>query len=149
MLQTILLVVMILISLAMTGLILLQKSEGGALGMGGGPSGFMTARGAGNLLTQLTWGLGTAFFICAIALTVVGNLERRTESLIDADAVGAIALDPPAGEAPAQTPAAATPLPGQSTAAAAPSLDDLEASLPAVTAPVPAPAAAPQPAPAE
>ncbi|MFN5482327.1 MAG: preprotein translocase subunit SecG, partial [Brevundimonas sp.] len=87
MLQTILLVVMILISLAMTGLILLQKSEGGALGMGGGPSGFMTARGAGNLLTQLTWGLGAAFFVCAIALTVVGNLERRTESLIDADAV--------------------------------------------------------------
>lgn len=147
MLQTILLVVMILISLAMTGLILLQKSEGGALGMGGGPSGFMTARGAGNLLTQLTWGLGAAFFACAIALTVVGNLERRTESLIDADAVGAIALDPPAGEPSA--PAAPAPLPGQAPAAAAPSLDDLEASLPAVAAPAPAPAAAPQPAPAE
>ena len=147
MLQTILLVVMILISLAMTGLILLQKSEGGALGMGGGPSGFMTARGAGNLLTQLTWGLGAAFFVCAIALTVVGNLERRTESLIDADAVGAIALDPPAGETPA--PAAAAPLPGQAPTAAPPSLDDLEASLPAVAAPAPAPAAAPQPAPAE
>lgn len=145
MLQTILLVVMILISLAMTGLILLQKSEGGALGMGGGPSGFMTARGAGNLLTQLTWGLGAAFFACAIALTVVGNLERRTESLIDADAVGAIALDPPAGETSAL--AAPAPLPGQAPADAAPSLDDLEASLPAVAAP--APAAAPQPAPAE
>ena len=147
MLQTILLVVMILISLAMTGLILLQKSEGGALGMGGGPSGFMTARGAGNLLTQLTWGLGAAFFVCAIALTVVGNLERSTESLIDADAVGAIALDPPAGETSA--PATPAPLPGQAPAAAAPSLDDLEASLPAVAAPAPAPAAAPQPAPAE
>jgi len=146
MLQTILLVVMILISLAMTGLILLQKSEGGALGMGGGPSGFMTARGAGNLLTQLTWGLGAAFFVCAIALTVVGNLERSTESLIDADAVGAIALDAPTGE----TPAAAAPAPAAAPGTGAgPSLDDLEASLPAVAAPAPAPAAAPQPAPAE
>ena len=55
MLQTILLVIMILISIALTGVILLQRSEGGALGMGGGPSGFMTARGAGNLLTKTTW----------------------------------------------------------------------------------------------
>ena len=51
MLQTILLVAMIIISVALAGVILLQRSEGGALGMGGGPSGFMTARGAGNLLT--------------------------------------------------------------------------------------------------
>ena len=46
MLQTILLVAMILISITLAGVILLQRSEGGALGMGGGPSGFMTARGA-------------------------------------------------------------------------------------------------------
>ena len=49
MLQTILLVAMILISVSLTAVILLQRSEGGALGMGGGPSGFMTARGAGTL----------------------------------------------------------------------------------------------------
>ena len=58
MLQTILLVVMILIGLALTGVVLLQRSEGGALGMGGGGNSFMTARGAGNLLTTLTWWLG-------------------------------------------------------------------------------------------
>ncbi|MFC0632679.1 preprotein translocase subunit SecG [Brevundimonas balnearis] len=143
MLQTILLVVMILISLAMTGVILLQRSEGGALGMGGGPSGFMTARGAGNLLTQVTWILGALFFVCAIALTIVGNLERRSGSIIDADAVGAIALDAPSAEAPA----AAAPQPDAPAAGqAAPSLDDLEASLPAASV---APAPAAQPAPAE
>ena len=45
-----LLVIQIIVALALTGVILLQRSEGGALGMGGGPSGFMTARGAGDLI---------------------------------------------------------------------------------------------------
>lgn len=137
MLQTILLVAMILISVALTGVILLQRSEGGALGMGGGPSGFMTARGAGNLLTRATSILAILFFLCAIALTVAGNMERKaSRSIIDAGAVGSIAVGgqpaAPAAEAPAST-APAQP--------AAPSLDDLEASLPATpTAPASAPA---------
>lgn len=135
MLQTILLVVMIVISIALTGVVLLQKSEGGALGMGGGPSGFMTARGAGNLLTVLTWWLGGAFGACAILLTIVGNMERNSASVIDANSVGSIAIDSapaaPAQQAPAQT-APAQP--------AAPSLDDLEASLPTAGAPASSPA---------
>nr|WP_303695764.1 preprotein translocase subunit SecG [Brevundimonas subvibrioides] len=136
MLQTILLVAMIIISIALSGVILLQRSEGGALGMGGGPSGFMTARGAGNLLTTTTWWLGALFVICAISLTIVGNMERASRSVVDADAVGSIALDtaPAAGQqtAPAETAPAAP---------SAPSLDDLEASLPtAGSAPAPAPA---------
>ena len=133
MLQNILLVVMILISVALTGVVLLQKSEGGALGMGGGPSGFMTARGAGNLLTVATWWLGGAFGACAIALTIVCNLDRSAASIIDADSVGSIAVD--------SQPAPAQQAPAQQTPAqpAAPSLDDLEASLPTAGAPAPAP----------
>jgi len=138
MLQTILLVVMILISVALTGVVLLQRSEGGALGMGGGPSGFMTARGAGNLLTTVTWWLAAAFFACAIGLTILGNVQRGNASVIDAKAVGSIAVDQaPAQTAPAQAPAT------QPVAPKAPSLDDLEASLPtagaapAQTAPAP------------
>lgn len=135
MLQTILLVVMILISLALTGVILLQRSEGGALGMGGGPSGFMTARGAGSLLTITTWWLGAGFVICAISLTILGNVERSNRSVVDADAVGSIALD----TAPS-TPTAPVTNPTTPTRPAAPSLDDLEASLPtAGVAPAPAP----------
>ena len=121
MLQTILLVVMILIGLALTGVVLLQRSEGGALGMGGGGNSFMTARGAGNLLTKATWALGFLFALCAISLTIVGNMERGSSSILDAATVGSIDLDA------AQTPAAEQP-----TAPAAPtgpSLDDLEASL--------------------
>ena len=134
MLQTILLVAMILISVSLTAVILLQRSEGGALGMGGGPSGFMTARGAGNLLTRATSVLAVLFFICAISLTIAGNFARGSRSVIDADAVGAIAVGNEQQTAPA-APAAPTPV-----APVAPSLDDLEASLPAASAPAPAPA---------
>lgn len=143
MLQTILLVAMILISVALAGVILLQRSEGGALGMGGGPSGMMTARGAGNLLTQTTWILAILFFLCAIGLTVLGNVERSNRSIVDADAVGELAAPPPSQQAPAQDPTA--PSPAQP---AAPSLQDLESSLAGASA-QPAPAAPAQQAPAQ
>lgn len=133
MLQTILIVVMILIGLAMTGVVLLQRSEGGALGMGGGGgNNFMTARGAGNLLTTLTWWLGGAFAACAIALTIVGNMERGSRSVLDVGTVGSIDVT-----APQTTGQAAGEVPGQTAPAApaGPTLDDLEASLPASQAP--------------
>ncbi|HEV2082621.1 MAG TPA: preprotein translocase subunit SecG [Brevundimonas sp.] len=144
MLQTILLVAMILISLSLTAVVLLQRSEGGALGMGGGPSGMMTARGAGNLLTTTTWWLAGLGIVCAISLTIVGNMSRGSGSIIDADAVGALAAPTtPAAEAGAEGAAAeagATP----AAPAATPSLGDLEADLaspaPATTPANPAPA---------
>jgi preprotein translocase subunit SecG len=137
MLQTILLVAMILISVALAGVILIQRSEGGALGMGGGPSGFMTARGAGNLLTVTTWWLAGAFFACAVGLTIVGNMDRARQSIVDPDAVGAL-VAPPSGASNA--PAAPATAPAQP---AGPSLDDFLSSAPAAD---PAPA---QPAPAQ
>lgn len=138
MLQTILLVAMILISVALAGVILIQRSEGGALGMGGGPSGFMSASGAGNLLTKTTWVLAGLFFACAIALTIVGNVVRSNQSIVDPDAVGALAA-PPAGAQPQQQPQTPTP-----AAPAAPSLQDLESSVTGS-----APAATPPAAPAQ
>ncbi|MBU3969210.1 MAG: preprotein translocase subunit SecG [Alphaproteobacteria bacterium] len=138
MLQTILLVAMILISVALAGVILIQRSEGGALGMGGGPSGFMTARGAGNLLTKTTWVLATLFFLCAIGLTILGNIERSNRSIVDADAIGELIAPTTPNAAPAVDPAA----PAQP---AAPSLQNLESSLSGLSSD-PAPAAAPAPA---
>lgn len=139
MLQTILLVAMILISVTLAGVILIQRSEGGALGMGGGPSGFMTARGAGNLLTVTTWWLAAAFFACAIGLTILGNVDRASRSIVDADAVGEL-LAPTTPSAPAADPTAPV-------RPAAPSLQDLESSLSGLSA---APTSEPaQPAPAE
>ena len=139
MLQTILLVAMIIISVALAGVILIQRSEGGALGMGGGPSGFMTARGAGNLLTKTTWVLATLFFLCAIGLTILGNVERSNRSIVDVDAVGELM-------APATPAAGAAADPAAPAQPAAPSLQNLESSLSGISAaPAPAPA---QPAPA-
>jgi preprotein translocase subunit SecG len=139
MLQTILLVTMILISVALAGVILIQRSEGGALGMGGGPSGFMTARGAGNLLTKTTWVLATLFFACAVGLTILGNVERSNRSIVDPDAVGELI-------APTTPSTAPTAAPGAPAQADAPSLQNLESSLAGVSAePDSAPA---QPAPA-
>jgi protein translocase, SecG subunit len=135
MLQTILLVAMILISVALTAVVLLQRSEGGALGMGGGPSGMMTARGAGNFLTTTTWWLAVLFFACAIALTIAGNFSRSSSSVVDTDAVRGLAIDPTQQSAPV-TPTEAAPV--APVTPSTPTLDDLESSLgtaPSSTAP--------------
>lgn len=145
MLQTILLVAMILISVALAGVILIQRSEGGALGMGGGPSGFMTARGAGNLLTRATWILAGLFFVCALSLTILGNVQRSNTSVVDAASVGELAAPPSSSQPQEQAPAAA---PG---ASAQPTFQDLESSLSGSSAPAATPASPPpaQPAPAK
>jgi len=119
MLFGILLTAQVLICAVMGGLILIQRSEGGALGMGGGPSGFMSARGAGNLLTKLTWVFAALLFANSLGMTVVGNLDAHGTSIVDqADA----------NKAPVT--ALATPLTSTATSAAsstssAPSLNDL------------------------
>lgn len=70
--QTVLLVVHLIIALLLIGVILLQKSEGGALGIGGGGGGnLFSARGVGNALTRTTAFLALAFFITSISLTLL------------------------------------------------------------------------------
>ena len=79
-----LLVLHILIALALVGVILLQKSEGGALGMGGGGmSGFMTGRSTANLLTRATAILAAAFMLTSIFLVVLNNRQQAPRSIID------------------------------------------------------------------
>src|SRR6266404_8308852 len=74
----------VLIAIALVGVILLQKSEGGALGMGGGGmSGFMTGRSTANLLTRTTAILAALFFGTSILLVVLGNATRAPRSIID------------------------------------------------------------------
>lgn len=123
MLLTFLLVVEILVSLALVGVVLLQRSEGGALGMGGGPSGFMTARGAGDLLTRTTWILGSLFFIIAMVLTVLSGKQSGASSVVDRLNVNSIDPNtlnqpqtPPAGGAQPQAPAPAPSAPAPLTA---------------------------------
>jgi preprotein translocase subunit SecG len=74
MLLNILLTIHIIVCIALIGVILLQRSEGGAFGMGGGGGGgFMTARGAGDLLTRTTAILAGIFFILSLALTLLSG----------------------------------------------------------------------------
>ena len=74
--QTVLIVIHIFVVLALIGVVLLQKSEGGALGMGGG-SGFMTSRGSGNVLTKTTAILAGIFFATSLLLSIVAGLGRQ------------------------------------------------------------------------
>jgi preprotein translocase subunit SecG len=130
MLLNILLAVEILVSLILVAIVLLQRSEGGALGMGGGPSGFMTARGAGDLLTRLTWIFGGLFFFLALALTLLAGRERGASSVVDRLKVNA--LDPSTlNQPPASQPPAGTAQPGSPTGAPAP----LQAPTPTVRNP--------------
>ena len=136
---SILLTVQIIICLAMIGLILLQRSEGGALGMGGGPSGLVSARGAGNLLTRSTGILAIAFFINCIALTFVGQQASTKKSVVDMVGSENLTLDPTKMAAPQQPQGAQA---ASSASSAQPSLTQ----LPQPTAQVaPAATAAPKP----
>lgn len=79
----VLLVVHLLITISMVGIILLQRSEGGALGIGGGGGGFMSGRAAGNLLTRSTAVLATVFFATSIFLAILANQSSGPSSLMD------------------------------------------------------------------
>lgn len=78
---TLILLIHFFLSAGLIGLILMQRSEGGALGMGGGPGGLMSGRGAASLLTRSTSILAAGFFITSILLTVVSNRGAPTSVL--------------------------------------------------------------------
>jgi preprotein translocase subunit SecG len=80
--STILLVIHLMIAVAMIILILLQRSEGGALGIGGNSAnGLMTGRGIGDALSRSTGILAGIFFLTSIGLTVLGTMENKTSIL--------------------------------------------------------------------
>jgi preprotein translocase subunit SecG len=81
---TVLLIIHVMIALALIGVVLLQRSEGGALGMGGGGGGggFMTGRGAANFLTRVTAGLAAAFFTTSLILSLVAS-QPAQRSILD------------------------------------------------------------------
>ncbi|MGC2199877.1 MAG: preprotein translocase subunit SecG [Stellaceae bacterium] len=102
-----LLAIHILIAIALVGVILLQKSEGGALGIGGGGmSGFMTGRSTANLLTRATAVLAAAFMTTSVMLVVLNNRERAPRSILEQGVPASPAI-PSAPTTPAapQTPA--------------------------------------------
>jgi preprotein translocase subunit SecG len=80
--QTVLIVIHLMVVIALVAVVLLQRSEGGALGVGGG-SGFMTGRGQANVLTRATAILATLFFATSLALTILANLNRAPKSILE------------------------------------------------------------------
>ncbi|MDI4658040.1 preprotein translocase subunit SecG [Xanthobacter autotrophicus] len=85
--QTVLIVIHLMVVLALIGVVLIQRSEGGGLGIGGGgggggAGGFFTARGSANLLTRVTAILALIFFITSLALTIVAGWGRAPRSIL-------------------------------------------------------------------
>lgn len=86
----VLIVAYLLIVVALIGVILIQRSEGGGLGIGSSSTGLISVRGSANLLTRTTAILAALFFATAIGLTILSELDRGTQSILDlaADSVG-------------------------------------------------------------
>lgn len=124
--QTVLIVIHLMIVLALVGVVLIQRSEGGGLGIGGG-SGFMSARGTANALTRTTAILAGLFFVTSLGLGILARYESKPTDILDripagtSQGQGSNVLDQlpgaapvaPAtnGTAPATTPAAPKPDP--------------------------------------
>jgi len=83
---TVLLVLFLLVTLALIGVILVQRSEGGGLGVGStqGMGAYMTGRGTANLLTRATAVLGTVFMVLALVLAMLGKGQAPRSSILDA-----------------------------------------------------------------
>ncbi|MCS6932804.1 MAG: preprotein translocase subunit SecG [Acetobacteraceae bacterium] len=98
---TFLLVVHLLITLALIGIVLVQRSEGGGLGIGSsqGMGAFMSGRGTANLLTRTTAILGTAFFVVALLLALITRGTSQQGSILVAPAPTAPAPAAPAAPA--------------------------------------------------
>lgn len=120
--QTVLIVVHLMIVIALVGVVLIQRSEGGGLGIGGG-SGLMSARGTANALTRTTAILAALFFLTSLGLGIMTRFEAKPTDILDRisggkaapsgnilDQLPGAATTPaqPAGQAPAQ-PANGTP----------------------------------------
>src|SRR6478609_7664031 len=96
-----LLIVQTLVAASLVGVILMQRSEGGGLGVGGSSSGFMTARGAADFLTRATAVLGGLFIILSIVLAAIAGASREPTK-VDTSLANQVAPGP---TAPATTPA--------------------------------------------
>lgn len=107
MLASVLLVLHLMIAAALVGVVLLQRSEGGALGIGGGGGGFLTGRGTANLLTRTTAGLAAAFFVTSLLLSFAAQRASAPTSLFGRDSGAPISV--PGVPAPRVEPGAAKP----------------------------------------
>jgi preprotein translocase subunit SecG len=81
--QSVLIVIHILIVIALVAVVLLQRSEGGALGAGGGTGNFMTGRGQANALSRATAVLATLFFATSLLMSIIAGWSRAPHSILE------------------------------------------------------------------
>ena len=98
-----LLIVQTLIAVSLIGVILMQRSEGGGLGVGGSSSGFMTARGAADFLTRSTAVLGGLFIVLSIVMAAIAGATRQPTKIDTSLANSTAALEQPKQAPPTQT----------------------------------------------
>ena len=86
----VLLVIHLILAFSLVVVVLLQRSEGGALGIGGGTmGGLMTPRGSANLLTRATGVIAACFIVTSISLAILASADRKPTSIIDQPAAAA------------------------------------------------------------
>ena len=91
----VILVIHLFIAIALVGVVLLQRSEGGALGMGGGTmGGLMTTRGSANLLTRITAALAAAFMTTSIVLAILAGSTQPQRSIMEQPAPRSAPAEP-------------------------------------------------------
>jgi preprotein translocase subunit SecG len=95
--ETIILVIHLILALAIIGLVLVQKSTGGGLGIGGGAGDFATARGTANALTKMTTYFALAFFCTSMTLAWMAG-HRGNDSVLDALEANQATIEMPADE---------------------------------------------------
>ncbi|TPI67992.1 preprotein translocase subunit SecG [Mesorhizobium sp. B3-1-3] len=146
--ETVLIVVHLMVVLALVGVVLLQRSEGGGLGIGGG-SGFMTARGAANALTRATAILAAAFFVTSLALSIIARYGEKPIDILDRPATSTsgngVLNQLPGSNGPVGSSQPAAPAGGSAPAAPAGGATTTTPLANGTTAPAPA---TPAPAPA-
>jgi len=96
--ENVVLTIHLILALLLIGVVLLQRSEGGGLGMGGG--GAMSARSAATAMGKITWVLAAAFIVTSITLTMLAAGDGKTGSVADQIGIEAPKADAPATEAP-------------------------------------------------
>ena len=80
--EAVIIVIHLMVIVALVAVVLLQRSEGGALGIGSSNA-FLTSRGQGNVLTRATTILGIAFFVTSVALTVLARLQPPPSAILN------------------------------------------------------------------
>jgi len=122
----VLLVIHVMLAIALVATVLLQRSEGGALGMGGGGmAGLMTGRATANLLSRTTAILAACFMGTSLLLAYLGGIERKPASILE-EMPAATQPAPPSAAKEGET----APAPANEAAPAAPAAKPSEPEVP-------------------